>query len=110
MKQLVMTAMLMASIGCASAPEAPEVAPVVKTEPAKLESVPLFGVTDLVTITFLDGTSISGTIMSVGPITLWYVGEAKEQIESRIYLVRVVLNGQNSVRRVPEFALTKRVQ
>lgn len=109
MRQLVMTAMLMTSMGCASPPEAPEVT-FVETEPIKLESVPLFATTDLVTITFLDGTAIDGVIVSTGPIMVWHVGEAKEEMKSRVYLVLVVINGQNDVRQVPEFALTKRIQ
>ena len=109
MKQLMIAAVLMTCMGCASTPEVPAVTPTTPevTSP-KIELIPLFTVNDLVTITFMDETTADGTIVKVGPITLWTVGETKEQIKSRIYMVRGVVNGQNHVGEVPEFALTKR--
>lgn len=111
MRQLVTTAMLMASMGCASAPEAPaapEAAPVIEAKPVEPtpEPVPAFNVGDLVTVTFPDGMTAGGLVVGVGPMAIW----SKTQTISRVYLVKAVVDGIDGVGKVPEFALTKRVQ
>ncbi len=108
MRPLVTAIILMACMGCESAPEAPVTLAARGVTPLEvvLDPIPLFATGDLVTITFPDGTSIDGMVVAVGPMSMW----SKTQTVSRVYLVRAKVNGQDGTGKAPEFALTRRVQ
>ncbi len=74
----------------------------------ELEEVTLFVIGEPVTITFLDGTIAEGTIIDVGPTSMWRNDETGEDIVSRVYMVSATVDGVLGFGTVPEFALSKR--
>ena len=76
--------------------------------PTELEEVTLFVTGELVTITFLDGTTAEGTIIDVGPTSMWRDDETGEDTVSRVYMVFATVDGVTGLGEVPEFALSKR--
>ena len=116
MKQLVVATMLMALTACTGCESTPEIVtinqPYLSPDNAEtipkvdpVETIALFVSGDEIIINNGDGTTVDGIIIAVGQMGLWVNSETKEEVESRVYLVRMTIDGRSIVGKVPEFAM-----